>query len=99
MRECNGALSRVCALVRRKAVMPKSLDAQIESLKNLRAEAQRIEDDYQTVKEEVSQLWKRYFPAAERKQRLLEERKRIKAELAAALDSMPELKTLLDSIK
>lgn len=77
----------------------KSLEARIADIKAKSAELKAVEDEYMTVKETVSQLWKRYWPASERKKALQEKRKLLKAELAEAIDADSELKTLLNSIK
>ena len=78
--------------------MPQSLEQRIAAIRAKSAEAKRIEDEYQTVKETVSQLWKQYWPAAESKKDLQEKRKAIKAELKAMIDADTELKTLINSI-
>jgi DNA repair ATPase RecN len=79
--------------------MSKSLEQRIADIKAKTAELKKVEDEYQTVKEKVAEMWKQYFAAAPVKKALQEKRKAMREELAALIEADSELKTLLSSIK
>lgn len=79
--------------------MPQTLEARIAAIQARASELKKVEDEYETVREIVSNLWKQYFPAAERKKMLQEKRKLLKAQMQKAIESDIELKALLSSIK
>jgi chromosome segregation ATPase len=83
----------------KQTVKTTDIATQIASVQELITDAKRLEDQYQTVKAEVSEIWKRYFPLSEEKKALNTARKAAKAKLKTALENAPELASLLDSIK
>jgi hypothetical protein len=72
---------------------------QIENITTLTNELAQVENDYQSVKEEVSLIWKEYFRLNPIKKDLNARRKLLKAELKSHIDNSPELAALLKSIK
>ena len=75
------------------------IEEQIKSIQSLTSELKSVEDEYATVKDFVSQLWKKYFPASEKKKALNARRKQLKAALKSKIEAAPELAALLKTIK
>ena len=79
--------------------MSNDIQKQLAKLTELNAELKAAQDEYTTRKEEVSEIWKVYWPASEAKKAANEERKRLKAEIKELVESSPALQALVASIK
>lgn len=78
--------------------MAKSIEQAIAEIKGEQQNLTKLENEYQTVKDRVSKIWDEYFPLAERKKSLNEQRKAARAALKAKIEQNAELKALLETI-
>jgi hypothetical protein len=77
----------------------KSLKDLLAPVQELKERVISLEGEYDTVKEEVSRLWKVYWPLSNRKKALKEQLDAARLELAKECSKHKELMDLLKSMK
>ena len=83
------------------ATAPSTQNVQkdLAKLTELNKRLKEAQDGYQEAKAEVSEIWKVYWPASERKKKLNQERKDLKAEIKELVSNSPALAALVESVK